>query len=101
MITKEFREWVETIKESVKTGLEGIADVTLGEYDTGECLFAIHVVVKNNGPGAHMSFDQSEYYGNDKEQRCELVKTRCGDMADIIENEASVIVEVVEKLQAI
>ena len=81
MITQEFREWVEDIKEYVKNQLGDLSTVEFEEYEIDKYPLVIRIIVESNGLNTHMAFDQSEYDNNNEEQRCKLVKVRCDDVA--------------------
>ena len=101
MITQEFREWVEGIKERVKKCLKDFVYVESEEYKIDKYPIVIRITVNSNGFQTHMAFDQSEYDNNNEEQRCKLVKARCDDVVWCIGCEIDELKKVMKALQSL
>ena len=80
-MTKEFRTWVNGIKDFVVRRIGKFATIELEEYDVEQYPLVICIIVNSNGLRLHMSFDQIEYDRNNEKQRQVLATTRCNDMA--------------------
>ena len=101
MITQEFREWVESIKERVENCLGDLAVVELMECEVVKYPLVIRITVKSNELRTHMAFDQSEYDNNSEEQRHKLVEVRCNDVAWSIGCEIDELKKVMKALRSL
>ena len=96
MITKEFRRWVEDIKDLVEKRIGKLGYVWMSNsrphvFDVG--------IEFLEGQGFWMSFDQEEFNHNNKNQRRKLAKIRREDLASQIEDFAKKVAKVAKKLQ--